>query len=122
MVRFLAVGFQAVQAGFEGLGSHVEEAARSLGAGPLRTLVQVDLPLIKVALLSAAMLVFVDVLKELPLTLILRPFNFDTLATRAFELASDEDIAASANAALIIASLGTLPILLINRLMLRSEK
>lgn len=122
MVRFLAVGFQAVQAGFEGLESHVEEAARSLRAGPLRTLVQVDLPLIKVALLSAAMLVFVDVLKELPLTLILRPFNFDTLATRAFELASDEDIAASANAALIIASLGTLPILLINRLMLRSEK
>ncbi len=80
-------------------------------------MVRIDVPLVKIALLSAGMLVFLDVLKELPLTLILRPFNFDTLATRAFELASDEEVAASANAALIIAALGTGPVLLLNRLM-----
>ncbi len=121
LVRFLAVGFQAVQAGFEGLGGHIEEAARSLGAGPWRTLVRVDLPLVKAALLGAGMLVFVDVLKELPLTLILRPFNFDTLATRAFELVSDEEVASSANAALIIVAIGILPVVLLNRLMMRRE-
>ncbi|MBB30631.1 MAG: ABC transporter permease [Gemmatimonadetes bacterium] len=121
LVRYLAVGYQSVQAGFEGLDRHVEEAARSLGAGPWRTLMRVDVPLVKTMLLSAGMLVFVDVLKELPLTLILRPFNFDTLATRAFELASDEEVPASANAALIIAALGTLSVLLLNRLMARRE-
>ena len=117
LVRFLAVGFHSVRTGFENLSRHVEEAARSMGAGPWKTLVRVDVPLVKIALLSAGMLVFLDVLKELPLTLILRPFNFDTLATRAFELASDEEVASSANAALIIAAIGTGPVLLLNRLM-----
>ena len=92
------MGYRAVEAGFEGLSIHVEEAARALGAGPWRTLIKVDMPLVNMALIGAGMLVFIDVLKELPLTLILRPFNFETLATRAFELASDEEVAASANA------------------------
>jgi iron(III) transport system permease protein len=61
------------------------------------------------------------VLKELPLTMILRPFNYDTLATRAFELASDEEIAASANAALIIAAMGSIGVSILHRLMLRRE-
>ena len=121
LVRYLMVGYQSIQAGFEGLGAHVEEAARSLGAGPWRTLIRVDLPLVKMALLSSVMLVFVDVLKELPLTMILRPFNYDTLATRAFELASDEEIAASANAALIIAAMGSIGVSILHRLMLRRE-
>jgi iron(III) transport system permease protein len=121
LVRYLMVGYQSIQAGFEGLGAHVEEAARSLGAGPWRTLVRIDLPLVKMALLSSVMLVFVDVLKELPLTMILRPFNYDTLATRAFELASDEEIAASANAALIIAAMGSIGVSILHRLTLRRE-
>ena len=121
LVRYLAVGNQAVQSGFSGLGAHVEEAARSLGAGPWRTLMRVDLPLIRVSLAAAATLVFVDVLKELPLTLILRPFNFDTLATRAFELASDEEVAASANAALVIAAISSVSVLILNRLMARRD-
>ena len=117
LVRFLAVGYRAVEAGFEGLSIHVEEAARTLGAGPWRTLVKVDVPLVNMALIGAGMLVFIDVLKELPLTLILRPFNFETLATRAFELASDEEVAASANASLIIVAIGAVPALMLNRIM-----
>ena len=70
----------------------------------------------KAALVSGALLVFVDVLKELPLTLILRPFNFHTLATRAFELASDEMVAESANAALIIVLTGIIPIIILSKL------
>jgi iron(III) transport system permease protein len=121
LVRFMAVGYRAVEAGFEGLSVHVEEAARSVGAGPWRTLIKIDVPLISTALIGAGMLVFIDVLKELPLTLILRPFNFETLATRAFELASDEEIAASANASLIIVAIGAVPALVLNRIMGREE-
>jgi iron(III) transport system permease protein len=121
LVRFLAVGYRAVEAGFEGLSVHVEEAARSVGAGPWRTLTKIDVPLVSTALVGAGMLVFIDVLKELPLTLILRPFNFETLATRAFELASDEEVAASANASLIIVAIGAAPALALNRIMGREE-
>ena len=88
-----------------------------MGAGPWRTLIKVDVPLVNMALIGAGMLVFIDVLKELPLTLILRPFNFETLATRAFELASDEEVAASANASLIIVAIGAVPALMLNRIM-----
>jgi iron(III) transport system permease protein len=73
-----------------------------LGARPGRTLLRIELPLLKGTLVAAATLVVIDVLKELPLTLILRPFNFDTLATRAFQLASDEQVAQSAPAALLV--------------------
>ena len=121
LVRFLAVGYRAVEAGFEGLSVHVEEAARSVGAGPWRTLTKIDVPLVSTALVGAGMLVFIDVLKELPLTLILRPFNFETLATRAFELASDEEVAASASASLIIVAIGAAPALALNRIMGRQE-
>jgi iron(III) transport system permease protein len=96
------VGFLSVEAGFTRIGSNLGAASRTLGASPLRTLALVELPLLRRALLAAATLVFIDVLKELPLTLILRPFNFDTLATRAFELASIEQVAQSAPAALLV--------------------
>ena len=74
----------------------------------------------KRALLSAALLVFVDVLKELPLTLILRPFDFSTLATKTFQLAGDELVAQSANSALIIVLTGLVPIVLLNKLITNS--
>jgi iron(III) transport system permease protein len=102
VVRFMAVGYLSVEAGFARIGSNLGAASRTLGASPLRTLVRIELPLLRRALLAAATLVFIDVLKELPLTLILRPFNFDTLATRAFELASIEQVAHSAPAALLV--------------------
>ncbi|MEX2584562.1 MAG: iron ABC transporter permease [Gemmatimonadota bacterium] len=102
LVRFMAVGYLSVEAGFTRIGQNLPAASRVLGAPPLRTLARIELPLLRRALLAAGTLVFIDVLKELPLTLILRPFNFDTLATRAFQLASDEQVAQSAPAALLV--------------------
>ncbi|MBR9989455.1 MAG: iron ABC transporter permease [Gemmatimonadetes bacterium] len=102
VVRFMAVGILSVESGFARVGQSLPAAARLLGAAPLRTLARVELPLLRRSLLAAVTLVFIDVLKELPLTLILRPFNFDTLATRAFQLASDEQLAQSAPAALLV--------------------
>jgi len=102
VVRFMAVGYLSVEAGFARVGENLPAASRVLGASPLRTLLRIEVPLLRRALLAAGMLVFIDVLKELPLTLILRPFNFDTLATRSFQLASDEQLAQSAPAALLV--------------------
>ncbi len=116
IVRFMAVGYNPVEAGFQKIGIHVNEASRVLGMGSTRTLLRIDLPLIKTGLISGILLVFVDVLKELPLTLILRPFNYHTLATKAFDMATNEMIAESANAALIIILTGVIPIIFLNRL------
>lgn len=102
VVRFMAVAYLPVEAGFERIGRSIGAASRTLGASPLGTLFRVEVPLLRGALLAAVTLVIIDVLKELPLTLILRPFNFDTLATRAFQLASDEQLAESAPAALVV--------------------
>lgn len=116
VVRFLAVAYNSVEGGFQQIGGSLDEGSRMLGIGPLRTFFRVNLPLIKKALLSAGLLVFVDVLKELPLTLILRPFDFNTLATKTYQLAGDELVAQSANSALIIVLTGLVPIVLLNRL------
>ncbi len=116
VVRFLAVALNPLDSGFERICGNLDETSRSLGSPPLRTLRRVNIPLLKGTLLSAGLLVFVDVLKELPLTLILRPFDFDTLATRAFQLAMDEQVAESALPALLIVLVGLLPVILINRL------
>jgi len=121
LVRFLAVALNPIDSGFERTCRNVDEAARSLGTPPLRTLLRVDIPLLRGAILTAGLLVFVDVLKELPLTLILRPFNFDTLATRAFQLAMDEQVARSSLPALLIILTGLVPILILSRL-IRGER
>lgn len=102
VVRFMAVSFLSVEAGFARTSGSLQSSSRVLGAAPFRTLRRIELPLLRRSLLAATILVFIDVLKELPLTLILRPFNFDTLATRAFQLASDEQLAQSAPAALLV--------------------
>ncbi|RUA34013.1 MAG: iron ABC transporter permease [Bacteroidetes bacterium] len=117
IVRFLTVSLNPIEAAFKKTGDSIDEASYSLGAGSFKTLLKVNLPLIKSALISGGILVFVDILKELPLTLILRPFNFHTLATKAYELASDEMIAESATPSLIIIVIGTIPIIILNRLM-----
>jgi iron(III) transport system permease protein len=117
IVRFMAVGYNPVEAGFQKIGIHVNEASRLLGTRSTKTLWKIDLPLIRTSLVSGIILVFVDTLKELPLTLILRPFNYQTLATKAFDMATNEMIAESANAALIIILTGIIPIIFLNRLL-----
>src|SRR5690606_21442033 len=104
----------AIDSGFQKTGASVNEVARSLGASPLRTLFKIDLPLIRNSIAAGILLVFVDIMKELPLTLILRPFNFHTLATKAFDMATNEMIAESANASLIVVLTGIIPIILLN--------
>jgi iron(III) transport system permease protein len=114
MVRFLAVSIQAVESGLVKVRRSMDEAARSLSCGPSEILLRVHLPLMKGTVLTAMLIVFVDVMKELPATLILRPFDFNTLAVRAFELASDERLADSSTAALAIVLVGLLPVILLS--------
>jgi iron(III) transport system permease protein len=115
LARFLAIALQTVEAGYARITPSMDAAARSLGCGPLETLRRVHLPLLRGSLLTAALLVFVDVMKELPATLVMRPFNFDTLATQTYTLAADERLAEAAAAALAIVAVGLLPIILLAR-------
>jgi iron(III) transport system permease protein len=115
MVRFLAVSVQSVESGLGKIKQSMDDAARSLAYTPAQILLRVHLPLMRATVLTAFLIVFVDVMKELPATLILRPFNFNTLAVRAFELASDERLADSSTAALMIVVVGLVPVLLLSR-------
>lgn len=115
VVRFLSVSLQTVESGLTRIRPGIDEAARSLGHAPLAVLRRIHLPMLRGSLATALLLVFVDVLKELPTTLILRPFNFSTLAVRAHELASDERLADAALPALAIVLIGLLPVLLMLR-------
>jgi iron(III) transport system permease protein len=118
-IRFLAVGLGPVEAGWQRLSPNLDAAARSLGAGPLKLLGAVHLPLLRPALGAAALLVFVDTMKELSATLLLRPFDFETLATQIYLFASQEQFERSAIPALIIVVVGMVPLLLLNRTMRR---
>lgn len=121
VIRFLAMGFNSVQAGFEKIGNRFSEASRILGVNKTGTFFRVDLPMIKPALLSGCVLVFVEVIKELPLTLLLRPFNFDTLATKVFQYASDEMIHEAAIPSMIIITFSLLAIYFVNRIETKGE-
>ncbi|HCP00649.1 MAG TPA: iron ABC transporter permease [Rhodospirillaceae bacterium] len=121
VVRFLAVGFGAVEASLSKVRPTMDMAARSLGAGPGRTLWRIHLPLVRGSLLAGATIVFVDSMKELPATLILRPFNFDTLATHVYQFASDELLEQSALSALSIVIAGVIPVIILSRAMDRSR-
>lgn len=120
-VRFLAVSLQTVESGLGKIKPSMDDAARSLGYRPRETLFKIHLPLMRASVLTALLIVFVDVMKELPATLILRPFNFNTLAVRAFELASDERLADSSTAALMIVAAGLLPVILLSRSIAQSR-
>lgn len=113
-VRFLSLGLQTVGASLSKINQSLEQASSLLGHGPFATLRHVHMPLIRSGLLTAALLVFVEVMKELPATLIMRPFNFNTLAVRAYELASDERLADASTAALAIVMTGIIPVIIIN--------
>lgn len=115
LVRFSAVALQSVEAGYARISPSVDETARTLGGSSRRIFRELHLPLLKRSALAAALLVFVDVMKELPATLVLRPFNSDTLAVVAYQLARDERLAEAALPSLAIVAVGLLPVLLLSR-------
>jgi iron(III) transport system permease protein len=115
IVRFLAVAYGGIDASLGRVSKSMDLAARSLGASPWRTLRLIHLPMIRGSILAAAVLVFVDSMKELPATLILRPFGFETLATHVYQFASAELLAEASLSALTIAAAGVLPVVLLSR-------
>ena len=115
MVRFLAAALGAYEGGQAMVHANMDSAARSLGETPVGTLRRVHLPILSPSLLTALLIVFVDVMKELPATLIMRPFNYDTLAVQAYRLASDERLDGAAVPSLVIVAMGLLPVILICR-------
>lgn len=115
MVRFMAAALGAYEGGQSTVHPNMDAAARSLGQTPMGTLRRVHLPILTPSLLTALLIVFVDVMKELPATLIMRPFNYDTLAVQAYRLASDERLEGAAVPSLVIVAVGLLPVILICR-------
>ncbi len=115
LVRFLAVALQTVESSLGKITPSMDEASRSLGLGQFATLKRVHTPILRGSLFTAGLLVFVDVMKELPATLVMRPFNFDTLATQTYTLAADERLAEASTAALAIVVVGLLPLIVLSR-------
>lgn len=115
MARFMAVALNSFDAGFATVSPNLDAVARTLGRTPPRVLWGVHLPLLRGSLLTALLIVFVDSMKELPATMILRPFNFDTLAVQAHRLAADERLDQAAVPSLVIVAVGILPVILICR-------
>lgn len=117
LVRFSAVALQSVETGYARVPPAFDESARMLGAGPWRVYAQVHLPLLRRTSLAAMLLVFVDVMKELPATLVLRPFGSDTLSVVAYNLARDERLGEAALPSLAIVAVGLLPVMMLSRAM-----
>lgn len=115
LARFLSIALQTVEAGIGQITTSMDDAARSLGCGTGETLRRVHVPILRGSLLTAALLVFVDVMKELPATLVMRPFNFETLATQTYVLAADERLTEASLAALAIVGVGLVPIIFLAR-------
>jgi iron(III) transport system permease protein len=121
-VRFLAVAYGSVDASMKKISPHMDDAARSLGHSSASILTRIHLPLMKSGVLTAALVVFVDCMKELPATLVLRPFNFDTLATHVYQFASDELIGEAALGSLLIVLVGLAPVILLTSTIDRSRE
>nr|WP_246717384.1 iron ABC transporter permease [Oricola nitratireducens] len=122
IVRFMAAALSAFDTGISQIRPNVDAVARTLGSGTLNMLLKVHLPLMRASLLTALLIVFVDTMKELPATLILRPFNFDTLAVQAHRLASDERLAQAAVPSLVIVAFGLLPVIILCRTIARTQQ
>lgn len=120
-VRFLALPFGTLESALGKITRSMDHAAQSLGKGPGETLARIHLPMLRGSMLTAGVLVFVDAMKELPMTLVLRPFNFDTLATHVYQFASDELLEQAAPAAIGIVLTGLLPVLLLSRAITRTR-
>lgn len=114
LVRFLAVSFGAVETSLSKIKPTLDDASRSLGSSPLKTLAKIHIPLMWSGLLTAGMLVFVDVMKELPATLVIRPFNFDTLAIKVYQYAADERLVEASVPALTILAVGLIPVIFLS--------
>jgi len=119
LVRFSAVALQSVEAGYARLPASVDESARTLGVARWRLFTALHLPLLRRSVLAALLLVFVDVMKELPATLVLRPFDSDTLAVVAYQLARDERLGEAALPSLAIVLVGLLPVVMLSRALRR---
>ncbi|MEP5762279.1 MAG: iron ABC transporter permease [Litoreibacter sp.] len=115
LIRFLAAALGAYEGGIANVSLNTDYAARVLGQGSWGVIRRVHLPILRPSLLTAALIVFVDVMKELPATLIMRPFNYDTLAVQAYRLASDERLEGAAVPSLVIVAIGLLPVILLCR-------
>jgi iron(III) transport system permease protein len=122
IIRFMATGYNAVEVGFEKIGTKYTEASRVLGHGVTKTFFRVELPLIKGALFSGFILTFVEICKELPLVLLLRPFNFETLATKTFQYAKDEMIHEAAIPSLMIIGISTMSVIVFHLIDKRVKK
>tara|TARA_B100001093_G_scaffold85507_1_gene77210 strand:+ start:1433 stop:3088 length:1656 start_codon:yes stop_codon:yes gene_type:complete len=120
IVRFLTIAYGTIESGFSALNPDLGAASRVLGRSRIQTLLGIQLPIIKPALIAAVLLVFVDSMKELPATLLLRPFNFDTLATHVYTYASLSALEDAALPAMTIVAVGIVPIIFINRVLMRS--
>lgn len=115
LVRFVSVALQSMQSGYARIPASLDDSARMLGAGGAGLLARVHWPLLQRSAAAAALLVFVDVMKELPATLVLRPFNSDTLAVVAYQLARDERLGEAALPSLALVLVGLLPVMLLSR-------
>lgn len=114
LVRFLSISVNTVESGLEKIRPNMDKASQTLGITSEKTFLRIHLPILKVSILTSILLVFVDVIKELPATLILRPFDFNTLAVKAYELASDERLVDASIPSVAIVLTGLLPLILIN--------
>ena len=119
IVRFQAVGYGAMISGVRRLPANMMNASRVLGQGYMDSIRRVIMPLLKSSFLAGMMLVFVDVMKELPMTLLLRPFNFDTLATYTYQFARDEMLEVAALPALMIVLSGLVPVIFLSAMLRR---
>ncbi len=120
LARFSSVALQSIDAGYARVPPSIDETARTLGVGAWRVFARLHAPLLRRSALAAALLVFVDTMKELPATLVLRPFGSDTLAVVAFNLARDERLGEAALPSLAIVAVGLIPVIMLSRA-LRSE-
>ena len=122
LVRFGAVALQTVQSGYARIPGSLDDSARMLGVSGLRLMTRVHWPLLQRTAAAAALLVFVDVMKELPATLVLRPFSTDTLAVMAYQLARDERLGEAALPCLALVAVGLIPVMLLSRTLRRGER
>lgn len=121
-VRFFPVAYQSIDSGLARISVSMDQSARSLGRRPLQVLREIHWPLMRRSVGAAALLVFIDCLKELPATLVLRPFDFDTLAVVTYQFASDERLAEAALPALVIVLVGVVPVVWLSRVALSDER
>ncbi|WP_230971676.1 ABC transporter permease [Nitrogeniibacter aestuarii] len=122
LTRFLSVALHTIDTGLGRITRSMDEAARNLGAGLWATLRGIHAPMLRGSLLTAGLMLFVDVMKELPATLVMRPFNLDTLATQTFNLAADERLAEASTAALMIVAVGLVPVIVLSAQIARQRR